>query len=614
MADTPQETPKYTTAGAILMKHSMPTELAKKNFDVYKVLDKGGMGEMINMLLKDGGPQAHEHINNLGKLFFNTATEIGASTPLSDYINESDERQAIIDEFDHKVHKIYADGKGKSDTNLELAKLTGEYNKKIEKQNLAYLLSKGSTAAKMAKTGARGNASQLATGTSTPLMSTNSRGELVPLVIKSSFAKGMTPAEQLAMSYMGRGNTVLTQLSTALPGALFKRLGPTVFHDTITIDDCKTLNGVNYPVSDKKAVLGRVEVGTNRLIDDGFYRDLVMSHVKTVKIRSALTCEAHSGICRKCYGLMGNGKWPNIGENVGVIAAQSISEVLTQAMLSTKHKSTVGERRGNAYEQAANILNNPENSFKDEATIATRNGKVDRIHKTPLGDYEVFIDSERHFVPRIQGLLVKQGDPIESGQKLSTGVINPRKLINLRGMGEGRKYLSSELRDIYGGGLDPRHFDIVSRNLLKYVTVDHPGDTGHLPGDVLTLDMVAKDLQSQAHNVHVDNAEGRTLAKGVLELTPGTVLDGNHIKNLKEQGVDKVNVSSTGLKVSPVVPGLQTSKLLDKNWISRLSFAKLKNTIQEAAALGSSSDVHSTDPITPYILGNEFGEGTEGRY
>lgn len=605
---------KFTTAGSILLKHNMPTQASKDAYDIYRPLDKGGMGSMIAMLLKHGGPQSHEHINDLAKTFFNKATEMGASTPLSDYINDSDERQAIIDEYDFKVHQIYGKKGSKGDTNKELLDLTGKYNTKIEKQNLDYLLSKGSIAAKMAKTGARGNEKQLATGTSTPLMAANSKGELVPVVIKSSFAQGMSPAEQLAMSYMGRGTTVLTQLSTALPGALFKKLGPTIFHEVITIDDCGTKNGTSHAMSDAKLIIGRVQAGTNKLIDEHVYRDMMSSGMKTIIVRSSLTCEAHEGVCKKCYGLMGNGHWPDIGENVGVIAAQSISEVLTQAMLSTKHKSTVGERRGNAYEQAANILNNPAQNFKDKATIATLNGTVTKIEKTPLGDYNVFIGSKSHFVPRIQGLSVTEGDTIEQGKRLSTGVVNPRELVALRGLGEGRKYLSSELRDIYGGGLDPRHFDLVAKNLIKFVEIENPGDSPFLPGEKVEYSKVAPYLHGDNATILVDKAEGKTLSRGVLELTPGTVLDQNHIKHLKDRGIDTVHAAASRIKITPIVPGLETAKLLDKNWISRLSFNRLKDTIREAAALSQDSDMHSTDPIAPYIIGNEFGEGENGKY
>jgi DNA-directed RNA polymerase, beta'' subunit/160 kD subunit len=608
-------TDKITTPGALLLKHSMPTEAAKQNFNLYRPLDKGGMSDLVQMLLKHGGPNAHEHINNLAKLFFNKATEIGASTPLSDYINESDERQALINEFDFKAQKILNDpNKSRAEKQRELGELVSQYDKRIEKQNVEYLVSKGSMAAKMARTGARGNPKQLAVGTSTPLLSSNLKGELVPVVIKKSFAEGMSPAEHIAMSYMGRGNTVLTQLSTALPGALFKQLSPTVFHETITIDDCKTKNGIMVPIEDKKRLVGSYTADTNRLIDEAYYKELKASGATAVKVRSVMTCEAPQGVCKHCYGLMGSGKKPEIGENVGVIAAQSVSEVLTQAMLSTKHKATVGERKGNAYEQASNLLRNPADNFKDEATIAEINGRITDIKKTPLGDYQVFVNEKGHFVPQTQGLKVNIGDKVRKGDPLSTGVINPRKLVALKGLGAGRQYMSQELRGIYGGGLDPRHFEVISKNLMKYVEVIDPGHTGFLPGDKVDVNAVAKYLKKSSREVPIDQAEGHILSHGVHELTPGTLLDANHVEDLKRVGVKTVKVSDNGLKVAPIVPGLQTAKLLDPNWISKLSFSRLKDTLQESAALGAESPEHSTDPIAPYIIGREFGEGEHGQY
>ena len=592
----------------------MPTATTKRNFDIHTPLDKKHMGKMISSLLKDGGPNSGEYINGLAKMFFNEATKIGASTPLSDYINDSDERYAIIKEYDTKVQAILSSDKHKAVKNRELSELTSTYNKKIEIQNLEHLLSKNSMAAKMAKTGARGKPEQLATGTSTPLMSLNVKGELIPLVIKQSFAEGMRPAEHIALSYMGRSSTVMSQLSTALPGALFKKLSPTVFHEVITISDCGTHNGIHVPISDKKSLLGRYTSSGNKLVTEEVIKDAVMSGLTSLDVRSAMTCEAKEGVCQHCFGLMAHGKLPEIGTNVGVIAAQSVSEVLTQSMLSTKHKATVGERKGNAYENAANILNNPTENFKDEATISTVNGTVSAIRKTPLGDTEVFVNEKHHFVPIQQEVLVKVGDKTKKGDRLSTGTINPRKLVELRGIGAGREYMAQELRDIYEGGLDPRHFEIISKNLIKYVEVNHPGDTGLLPGDKVEINTIRKYLDKGATEVHIDKAEGSLLAKPISTLAPGTLLDHNHIQDLKKLGYTKLSISPSGLKVTPIVPGLQTAKMLDKNWVSKLSFSRLRDSLKESAAMNSESDIHSTDPIASYMMGNEFGEGKEGKY
>lgn len=608
---------ELTTAGSILIKHGMPTEASRKDYDIYRKLDKGGMGVMVKSLLKHGGESSTEHINNLGKLFFNTATEIGATTPLSDYINDSDDRLAIIKEYDSKVQSVMLSDKSKAQKNMDLMNLTGKYNTRIEDQNLEYLVNKGSVAAKMAKSGARGNKSQLASGTSTPLMSLNVKGELIPLVIKRSFAQGMTPAEHIALSYMGRSSTVMSQLSTSLPGALFKKLSPTVFHEVVTITDCGTKNGITLPITDKKSILGRYSADTNHLIDESYLGDLVQSGNKTLKVRSAMTCEAKDGVCQKCFGLMATGKIPEIGTNVGVIAAQSVSEVLTQSMLSTKHKANVGERKGNAYDLAANLLNNPTENFKDEATISSMNGVISDIRKTPLGDSHVFVNEKMHFVPIEQAVRVNKGDTVETGQPLSTGTINPRKLVALRGIGAGRSYMANELRAIYGDGkdkLDPRHFEIIAKNLLKYVEVIHPGSTGLLPGDKVDINTVRKYLDKGTTEIAIDKAEGSLLAKGVANLVPGTLLDFNHVRDLKELGVKTVPISSTGLRVTPIVPGLQTAKMLDKNWISKLSFSRLRDSLKESAATGATSEIHSTDPIASYTMGSEFGEGEHGKY
>ncbi len=603
---------KITTPGAILIKSMLPTKEARDVHDIYRVLDKKGVHDLILNLLKHGGENSHDTINTLGQTFFSKATEIGASTPLSDYDNDSSERQTMLSEFEHKVKTIINSKKSKEQKDKELIDLADSFQGDFNKANLKYMVGKGSTAAKMALTGARGNPDQLAQATGSPLLSTDVKGNFIPIVIKKSFGEGLSTAEHLAMSYKGRSNTVLTQLSTALPGALFKQLTPNLFHEVVTVQDCKTTNGINFPISEKKSIIGRYEAGTNKYIDEYYYKELSHSK-KQVKVRSPMTCEAHEGVCQKCYGLMANGRLPTIGENVGVIASQSVSEVLTQAMLSTKHRAKVGSG-GNAYEQASNLLNNPAENFRDEAGIATLDGKVVSVKQTPLKDYEININGVNHFISRIQQPIIKAGDHVKRGDPLSTGTLNPRKLVELKGLGAGRKYLTSKLRDIYGSGLDNRHFELISRNLLKYVEVEHPGDTGFLPGQKIPVAQIEKHLRNDSKLVALSSAEGKMLSQGILEMVPGTILTHNHIDELAKAGISSVKVSSSGLKVNPIVPGLKTAKLLDSNWVSKLSFNKLRDTLKDAAATGAESNIHSTDPITSYVIGNEFGEGENGKY
>lgn len=602
---------KYTTPGSVMIKHMLPVG-AREKYDLHRVLDKGGVQGLIQLLIKNEGSD-FEVINDLARLFFGKATEIGASTPLSDYINDSSERAALLGEFEHKVAQILKSKVSTQEKANELSNLAADMSGKISKQNINYLAERGSTAAKMAQTGARGNPSQLAWGTSSPLMAADVRGMPVPIAVMHSFAEGLSPGEYLAMSYAGRASTVAAQLSTSLPGALFKKLTPNLYHEVVTIPDCGTHNGILTSSSDKKALVGRYEAGTNRFIDENYQRELEESH-KQVKIRSTLTCEAKKGVCQKCYGQASDGKLITIGTNVGVIASQSVSERLTQAMLGTKHTGGVAGKKRNAYEEASNLLNNPADNFQDESTVARLDGKVTEIRQTALKDHEIYVNGIPHFVSREQNLSIKKGDDVQAGDQMSTGTVNPRKLVALKGVGAGRLYMAQKLRDIYGSGLDTRHFDLIARNLIKYVKVNDPGDTGFMPGQEVDVNSIQHHLAKNSETVPISSAVGRTLSHGILEETPGTYLTQNHVDSLAMRGIGSVKVSNSGLKVTPLVPGLQSAKLLDPNWLSKLAFNKIRQTIQESAAVGASSKIHDTDPITPYVLGRDFGQGSPGEY
>jgi len=604
-----------TTAGSLLIKHMLPTEEARQKYDVHTPLNKDGMKTLVNNILENGGPKGPETINELGKLFFNKATEMGATTPLSDYENDSDERQAMFSEFEDKVTEVLKKKLPKLEQARELDVIAANYSNKMSKHNLTYMLSRGSTAAAMANSGARGNPKQLSQGTASPMMALDVKGVPIPVVIKHSFAEGLSNAEYLAMSYGGRASTVMSQLSTEKPGALFKRLTPNVFHEVISEDDCKTRNGVPILVKDKASVLGRYEAVTNVLVDERRYNELRMSKREKIVLRNPMTCEAKSGICQKCYGLAANSKVPEIGQNVGVIAAQSVSEVLTQAMLSTKHQGGVAGRQRNPYEEANNILSNPEN-FQDEATIAEVNGKVDKLEQTSLKDWEIHVNGVKHFVPNIQDPLVKVGDKVRVGDTLSTGTLNPRTLVGLKGAGAGRIYLANKMREVYSRNahLDPRHFDVIARNMIKYHEVIDPGSSDLIPGEKIDMNTLTSHLQAHSSNVELKNSLGKTLASGVMGVTPGTTMTQNHIDDLTDHGVTHVDVDNSGLKIKALVPGLQSLKLLDRNWISKLSFNNLHKVIAESAALGSSAPIHSHDPVSSYVFGNEFGEGGQGKY
>lgn len=603
-------------AGALKIKSLLP-EGSKAEYDKmrHENLDKNGVNRLMSNIIRNGGKDAGDGISRVSNEFYNQATMQGYSTPLDDYYNDSEDRHTLMQEFKTKVDQVNLGKLSSGAKEDALNDLTTSYGARLTDQNLGFLLSKNSTAARMALTGARGNPSQLQQGTSTPLMSKDIKGTPIPVAITSSYAEGLSPAEQIAMSYWGRGNTVSAQLATSKPGAMFKSITPNVYHEVITIPDCHTKNGEMVPVSDKRKLINRYEAVTNHLIDESYYKELKSSGKTSVKVRSVLTCEAPDGICQKCYGKDARATLPDIGENVGVLAAQSASEVLTQMVLSTKHDAKAG-KGAKPFDVVSNLLVNP-GTFKNKATLSTLNGKVTDITTTPLNDSKVYINGAEHFVPKERGLKVKIGDTVSVGQEISNGISNPRELVSLRGTGEGRRYMADTLRSIYeseGNDLDTRHFDILAKNMIKHVEVIHPGDTDYLPGQKVNINALQKILQKDMEQVPLGAASGRVLAKGILHMTPGTTLDNNHIQELHSHGVDEVLVSKSGLGVNPIVPGLGSVKQLDDNWVSKLAARNLSKTLLTGVAMGHKSDIHSTDPITAYMMGSTFGQGTDGKY
>ena len=603
-------------AGALRIKQLLP-EGAKAEFDKVKhiPMDKGGVNKLISNIIRNGGKDAGDGISRVSDEFYNQATMQGYSTPLDDYYNDSEDRNVLMQEYKTKIDQINLKKMNQSDKDDELNDVTNSYGNLLKDQNLDYMLSKGSTAAKMALTGARGNPNQLQQGTSTPLMSKDIKGKPIPIAITSSYAEGLSPAEQIAMSYWGRGNTVSAQLATSKPGAMFKSITPNVYHEVITVPDCHTDNGEMVKLSDKRKVMHRYEAGTNHIIDEAYYKELKTSGKTSIKVRGVMTCEAQDGICQKCYGKDARAALPDIGENIGVLAAQSASEVLTQMVLSTKHDAKAG-KGAKPFDVVSNLLVNP-GTFKNKATLSTLDGKVTDIIKTPLNDHKVYINGAEHFVPKERELNVKKGSTVSIGQEISNGIANPRELVSLRGTGEGRRYMANTLRSIYegeGNDLDTRHFDILAKNMIKHVEITNPGNTDYLPGQKVNINALQKELQGDMESTSLDSASGRILAKGVLHMTPGTLLDNNHIQELHNHGVEKLMVSKSDLGIVPIVPGLNSVKQLDENWVSKLAARDLGKTLKTGVSQGHSADISSTDPIASYMMGADFGQGRDGKY
>lgn len=479
---------------------------------------------------------------------------------------------------------------------------------------------------RMAASGARGNFVQLAGTVSSPVLATDAHGAILPWIISRSYAEGLSAADHWVAGNQSRQDTVKSATSISEPGDMTKILVNNLYPMVVSKDDCGTRNGVAMRSDDSQIVdrfLSREQHGfhANQLVTPAIAAQL-RKKTPTVYVRSPLTCIAKAGVCRHCQGLDEKGRMHAIGINVGVRAAQAISEPLTQMALGSKHggqsaREATPQLRG--ISGLRQLLEVPQ-TFINKATLAARPGKVTKIQAAPHGGHQVWIGDEEHYVSPNLKLKVHVGQTVEAGDILSEGIPKPDELIHHKGFGAGRSYLVNTMHDIYrdqGIDVDKRHLELVTRADLNHVEIlGHSDAHPELRrGTVVPYATFREAVNKKTRQLPLDKAVGETLGEEVFLHTVGTKLTPGLVAELKSHGVKTVKVLDGG---APAIGFLQSpttrNPLLNPDWMARLSHRYLKQSLLDGARTGAESDRHGYHPVPAYAFGAEFGGGSEGAY
>jgi len=477
----------------------------------------------------------------------------------------------------------------------------------------------------MALSGARGNIPQLMKTVASPVAAVDAKGAIAPWLIGRSYSEGLTAADYWVAGNEARINTVKSSTSVAEPGDLAKIMVNNMYPMVVTQDDCGTVNGIAMASGDSHA-LGRYlakDVGGFR------HNDLVTpqvasslrERVATIYVRSPLTCEAHEGVCRKCQGLDEKGRPHDLGVNVGVRAAQALSEPLTQFALNAKHGVRVLKGASQKLEGLSGLrqlLEVPQ-SFFNKAALAEKHGKITKIEPAPHGGNYIYVDGLQHYASPNLKVLVHVGQTVEAGDVLSEGVPKPDELVRHKGFGAGRQYLVDALHDLYGGqglNVDKRHLELLARVDLSHVRIAEHSDKHPelLKGDVVHYNTYKKAVGESTRDIPVDRAEGHLLGKEVLHFTAGTQITPSIVATLKAHQVKTVAVSDTAPRVEFLMKPMTRNPLLHPDWMARMAHRYLKESLVRGAHFGDQSNLHGTHPVPAYAYGAEFGGGNDGRY
>ena len=602
------------------VSQSLPPDMRRESYD----LGKNGMAQLMAEVASkhpDEFPIVAQKLGDLGR----------RAAWLQGYTTSSSDTRQVIDtkkyyaQMDAEIAQLRND---KTLSPAEFDDLRGDimtrYSGLIGKDTMAAALKAKNNFALAVDSGARGNSSHVQAILSTPGVFEDSKGRTIPLFVRNSFGDGVRPAESLAGTYGARTSVVSTKKATAKGGDLLKIMTQSTVNYNVTANDCGVENGlVMDPSGDH--ISGRTlakavgDVPAGSVVDRQMLANLRKAG-KPVVLRSAMTCRAPHGLCAKCVGVQADGKFPNIGESIGVTAAEAIGEPIVQGALNVKHNAGVakGKKSFAGLGYISQFLSIPE-EFKDRAAVAEVSGTVTKVEAAPQGGNYITVDNERHFVLPGFSSLVKPGQQVEAGDALSDGLINPSDIVRLRGLGEGRKYyadrLSQMLRDS-GQNPDARNVEILSRAALDNYIIDDPDeDSPWLPDDLVReSELLARYRPpADAADLPVAKAGGKYLQVPALHYTVGTKLTPRMVQSLQDAGVERLSVSSQEPWFRPEMKRLRVASHDSDDWMASLGTSYLGAQMRSALERGDETNIAENHHFGPRLaFGADAGAGAFG--
>jgi DNA-directed RNA polymerase subunit beta' len=489
---------------------------ASKYVFVNQSMKKRDTTRLIDALVQTYGASTISLVLDAFKdLGFKYATQAGITISKNDVVVPPS-KQSILDKYEQQVGEI----SDQYDTGL----ITQEerHEAVVERWNAATdevadamieNFNKLNPIYMMADSGARGSFKQIRQLAGMRGLMANPKGEIIERPIKANFVEGLSVLEYFISTHGARKGLADTALRTADSGYLTRRLVDVAQDVIIREADCGAKEYIEMsvwseggePNDDLVGRIAALQITTKRgrtLVAQGAevglaeLADIVQSfaddHDKgvdvKVPVRSVLKCEAPSGVCQACYGrAMATGSLAQIGDAVGIIAAQSIGEPGTQLTMRTFH--TGGVAGADITHGLPRIVELFEaRKPKGLAKIAEQDGTIS-IEETDKALTVTITDQageeHRHSFPRRTRLFVAEGDRIKAGTQLNEGSLYPHELLAIRGRTETEQYLVREVQEVYksqGVDINDKHIELIVRQMLKKVRVDQKGDTDYLPG------------------------------------------------------------------------------------------------------------------------------------
>ena len=592
-----------TTLGRCLFNEILPQDLGfvkRENDEDYLKLEvdfhvgKKQLKQILEKVINNhGATKTAEVLDNIKAMGYKFSTRAAMTVSISDMTVPESKKQILAD-AEHTVDEITKHYRRGFLTDEERYKEVIETWQAADNELTTALLSgldKYNNIFMMADSGARGSDKQIKQLAGMRGLMADTTGKTIELPIKSNFREGLDVLEYFISAHGARKGMSDTALRTADSGYLTRRLVD-VSQDLIIRDvDCcegkaipfmeieDLVDGNEVIESLEERITGRTAAETmydaegnmivkaNHMITPKRAARIVATGVKSVKIRTILTCKSHVGVCAKCYGAnMATGQRVQVGEAVGIIAAQSIGEPGTQLTMRTFHTGGV------AGDDITQGLPRVEELFEarkpNGLAIIAEFGGVAEIKETKK-KREIIVtnpetgESKAYLIPYGSKIKILDGAVLEAGDELTEGSINPHDLLKIKGLRAVQDYMIREVQRVYrlqGVEINDKHVEVIVRQMLKKIKVDTAGDSEFLPGttvEVLDFNEVNEQLEE----------EGKEPATGtqiMLGITKASLATSSFLSAASFQETTRVlTEAAINGKVDPLV-GLKENVIIGK--------------------------------------------------
>jgi len=521
------------TPGRVIFNEAIPQDMGFQDRsdpgqmflpEIDQPVNKGMLQKIIDKCYhKFGAADTSAMLDKIKALGFHYCTRSALTVSVSDMVvpKEKKELLAKADDEVQKIHRQYRRGLISNDERYERVIDTWNETTDAVTKALQSAWNEYNPLNMMAASGARGNINQIRQLAGMRGLMANPSGKIIELPIRANFREGLTVLEFFISTHGARKGLADTALRTADSGYLTRRLVDVSQDVIIQSEDCfeesgekirgvwvseiKEDNEIIEPFSDRitgryvaETVVhpetGEVLVEANHLVTPAIASAIIEAGITRCCIRSVLTCREEHGVCAKCYGSnLATGDPVNVGEAIGIIAAQSIGEPGTQLTMRTFHTGGV------AGDDITQGLPRVEELFearkpKGLAIISELSGKVSineqkkKREVTITNDDEG--DSKTYLIPYGSRIKVEEGQAVEAGDELTEGSINPHDILKIKGIKGVQAYLLQEVQKVYrlqGVDINDRHVEVIIRQMLHKVRVEDAGDTDLLPGSLVDI-------------------------------------------------------------------------------------------------------------------------------